>query len=104
MFDCQGRGDSALEAGDSVEAGGGPVGEEVGDDLGGLAGANSDEVAVAHTKLDFGVGGLVGVEELEVDTARGEDVLAGLGQVIEDEHGGLEGVVGHGGMRERVGE
>lgn len=94
MLDGQGRSNSSLETGDGMEAGGWPVGEEVGDNLGGLAGADGDEVAVAHTELDLGVGGLVCVEGLEVDAARGQDVLAGLGQVIEDEHRGADWVRG----------
>lgn len=76
MADSEGRGDTSLEAGDGMEARGGPVGEQVGDDLGGFASANGDEVAVAHAELDLGVGCLVGVEELELDSARGKDVLA----------------------------
>lgn len=76
MADSQGRSNSSLEASDGMQAGGGPVAEEVRDDLCGLAGADGDEVAVGHAQLDLGVGGLVRIEELEHDAAVGEDVLA----------------------------
>ncbi len=95
MADSEGRGNTGFKASNSVEARGGPVRKQVGDDLCGLASADGDEVAVAHAELDLGVGGLVGVEELELNSARGKDVLAGLREVIEDEHrraeGGIEG-------------
>lgn len=95
MADSEGRGNTSLKASNSVEARGGPVRKQVRDDLSGLARADGDEIAVAHAELDLGVGGLVSVEELELDSARGKDVLAGLGEVIEDEHrraeGGVEG-------------
>lgn len=95
MFDSQGRGNAGLKAGNSMQAGGGPVAEQVRDDLGRLASADGDEVAVGHAELDLGIGCLVGIEELELDAALGEDVLAGLGQVIEDEHGGAKVNRGH---------
>ena len=93
MVDSQGRGNASLEAGNGVQARGRPVREQVRDNLGRLAGADRNEVAVAQPQLDLGVGGFVGVEELELDAARGEDVLAGLGEVIEDEHRGADGGV-----------
>ena len=37
----------------------------------------------------------MGIEEHELDAALGEDVLAGLGQVIEDDHGGVKVDRGH---------
>lgn len=90
MFDGQGRGNASLKAGDGVQAGGGPVAEQVRNDFSRLASADGDEVAIRHAKLDLGVGCLVGIEEFELDAALREDVLAGLGQVIEDEHGGAK--------------
>ena len=76
MFDSQGRGNTTLEASDCVEARGGPVGEKVGNDLGSFASADGDEVAVAHSKLDFSIRCLVGIEILKLDATRGEDMLA----------------------------
>lgn len=93
MADSEGRGNTGFKASNSVEARGGPVREQVRDDLCGLAGPDGDEVAVAHAELDLGVGGLVGVKELELDSTGGKDVLAGLGEVIEDEHSRAEGGV-----------
>jgi len=44
-----------------------------------VLGADGDEVAVGHAELDLGIGCLVGIEELELDAALREDVLAGQG-------------------------
>lgn len=69
MADSEGRGNTSFKASNSVEARGGPVRKQVRDDLCSLASADGDEVTVAHAELDLGVGGLVGVEELELDSA-----------------------------------